>query len=149
MANPNQPIRYTKVSILLILILDFFGDYSFIIFPKNFIRPSQLFINNEFVDSISKKTFPTINPANGRKIADVSEGDKADVDMAVKAAQRAFARGSAWRSMDASARGRLLNCFASLIERDAIALANMESLDNGKPFEDSAFDVQCAVDTFR
>lgn len=109
----------------------------------------QLFINNEFVDSISKKTFPTLNPANGRKIADVSEGDRADVDSAVRAAQKAFVRGSVWRNMDASARGRLLNCFADLIERDSVTIANIESLDNGKSFEDSAFDVQCAIDTFR
>lgn len=58
---------------------------------------------------MSKKTFATINPANGQKIADVSEGDKADVDLAVKAAQAAFARGSTWRNMDASARGKLIN----------------------------------------
>jgi aldehyde dehydrogenase (NAD+) len=70
--------------------------------------PLQLFINNEFVDARSGKTFPTINPATGKKIVDVAEGDKADVDLAVKAAQRAFARGSEWRNMDASARGRLL-----------------------------------------
>lgn len=67
----------------------------------------------------------------------------------MRAAQAAFARGSAWRSMDASARGRLLNSIADLIERDSVALANIESLDNGKPYEDSVFDVQCAIDTFR
>lgn len=72
-------------------------------------RVSQLFINNEFVDATSGKTFPSINPANGKKLADVAEGDKADVDLGVKAAQRAFARGSEWRTMDASARGRLLH----------------------------------------
>lgn len=60
------------------------------------------------MDARSGKTFPTINPATGKKIADVAEGDKADVDLAVKAAQRAFVRGSEWRNMDASARGRLL-----------------------------------------
>ena len=70
---------------------------------------SQLFIDNEFVDARSGKTFATINPATGKKIADVAEGDKADVDLAVKAAQRAFARGSEWRNLDASARGKLLH----------------------------------------
>lgn len=58
---------------------------------------------------MSKKTFATINPANGKKIADIAEGDKADVELAVAAAKKAFARGSVWRKMDASARGRLLN----------------------------------------
>jgi acyl-CoA reductase-like NAD-dependent aldehyde dehydrogenase len=95
----------------------------------------QLFINNEFVDAVSKKTFATINPATGKKIADIAEGDKTDVDMAVKAAQKAFARGSEWRNMDASARGRLLNKLADLVDRDLITLANLESLDNGKTFE--------------
>lgn len=69
----------------------------------------QLFINNEFVDAQSGKTFPTVNPANGKKLADIAEGDKADVDLAVAAAKKAFARGSEWRNLDASARGKLLN----------------------------------------
>lgn len=69
----------------------------------------QLFINNEFVDALSKKTFPTINPATETKIVDIAEGDKADVDIAVKAAKEAFKRGSEWRKMDASARAKLLN----------------------------------------
>lgn len=68
----------------------------------------QLFINNEFVDAKSGKTFATINPATGKKIVDIAAGHKEDVDLAVKAAQKAFARGSVWRNMDASARGGLL-----------------------------------------
>lgn len=60
------------------------------------------------MDARSGKTFATINPATGKKIADVAEGDKADVDLAVRSAQRAFTRGSEWRNLDASARGRLL-----------------------------------------
>lgn len=82
---------------------------AFLILLKLFKICPQLFINNEFVDAVSGKTFPTINPASGQKLADVSEGDKADVDLAVKAAQAAFARGSQWRNLDASARGKLLN----------------------------------------
>lgn len=70
---------------------------------------TQLFINGEFVDAVSGKTFETINPATDKKIADVAAGEKADVDLAVAAAQKAFARGSEWRNLDASARGRLLN----------------------------------------
>lgn len=97
----------------------------------------QLFINNEWVDSISKKTFATINPATGKKIVDIAEGDKADVDLAVKAAQKAFARGSVWRNLDASARGYLMNKFADLIDRDSNIIANLEALDNGKSFKDA------------
>ena len=61
------------------------------------------------MDSQSGKTFSTINPANGIKIADVSQGSKEDVDIAVKAAQKAFEIGSEWRNMDGSARGKLMN----------------------------------------
>lgn len=95
---------------------------------------TQLFINNEFVDAVSKKTFAAINPATGKKIVDVAEGDKADVDLAVAAAKKAFARGSAWRNMDGSARGYLANKLADLIDRDSDIIANLESLDNGKSF---------------
>ncbi|XP_060073179.1 aldehyde dehydrogenase 1A1-like [Ylistrum balloti] len=101
------------------------------------IRYKHLFINNEFVNSSSGKTFPVINPATGKKIADVQEGDKTDVDKAVNAAKKAFEPGSVWRNTDASDRGRLLNKLADLIERDRLYLASLESLDNGKPFNDS------------
>merc|ERR1719348_55706 len=101
------------------------------------IKFTQLFINNEWVDSVSGKTFPTINPTNGEEICQVQEGDKADVDKAVKAAREAFKLGSAWRTMDASARGNLLYKLADLLERDRLYLASLETLDNGKPFNDS------------
>ncbi|XP_042148367.1 aldehyde dehydrogenase, mitochondrial isoform X1 [Ixodes scapularis] len=113
------------------------------------IKYTQLFINNEFVDSASKKTFPVLNPATGAVIAQVQEGDKADVDRAVKAAQGAFKRGSAWRTMDASKRGRLLNRFADLIERDKEYLASLEVLNNGKPYEEALFDMDCSIDCIR
>ncbi|CAK5075277.1 unnamed protein product [Meloidogyne enterolobii] len=98
---------------------------------------TQIFINNEWVNSKSGRTFPTINPATKTKIAEVQEGDKADIDAAVKAACDAFKLGSEWRRMDASARGLLLNKLASLIERDAVELASLETLDNGKPYKDA------------
>jgi acyl-CoA reductase-like NAD-dependent aldehyde dehydrogenase len=60
------------------------------------------------VNAISGKTFPTINPTNSEVIIDLQEGDKEDVDLAVKAAQRAYELGSDWRRMNASKRGRLL-----------------------------------------
>jgi len=101
------------------------------------VKYNQVFINNKFVDSVSGKAFPTINPATGEKICHVAEGDKADVDVAVKAAKEAFKLGSPWRTMDASERGRLLNKLADLIERDRAYLASLETLDNGKPFSDS------------
>lgn len=98
------------------------------------IKYTKLFINNEWVDSVSGKTFPTVNPCTEEKICDVQEGDKADVDKAVAAAREAFELGSEWRTMDASRRGRLMYRLAELMERDRLYLASLETLDNGKPF---------------
>ncbi|GAB1290122.1 Aldehyde dehydrogenase, mitochondrial [Apodemus speciosus] len=95
---------------------------------------NQIFINNEWHDSVSKKTFPTVNPSTGEVICQVAEGNKEDVDKAVKAARAAFQLGSPWRRMDASDRGRLLYRLADLIERDRTYLAALETLDNGKPY---------------
>ncbi|RZC35455.1 retinal dehydrogenase 1, partial [Asbolus verrucosus] len=108
-----------------------------------------LFINNEFVDSVSGKTFPTLNPTNGQKIVDVAEGDKDDVDKAVAAAKAAFSRNSEWRKIDASARGKLINKLADLIQRDSQVLAELETLDNGKPLTESRLDIQYAIDVLR
>ncbi|PNI98865.1 ALDH1B1 isoform 2, partial [Pan troglodytes] len=105
--------------------------------PSPILNPdipyNQLFINNEWQDAVSKKTFPTVNPTTGEVIGHVAEGDRADVDRAVKAAREAFRLGSPWRRMDASERGRLLNRLADLVERDRVYLASLETLDNGKP----------------
>ncbi|HEY2382536.1 MAG TPA: aldehyde dehydrogenase family protein, partial [Terriglobia bacterium] len=97
------------------------------------IGPTRLLINGNWVDSASGRTFPTINPATGDIITQVAESDAPDVDKAVKAARSAFDTG-AWRKMSGSERGRLLNKLADLIERHADELAQLESLDNGKPF---------------
>uniref|UniRef100_A0A2K6FJT7 Aldehyde dehydrogenase domain-containing protein n=1 Tax=Propithecus coquereli TaxID=379532 RepID=A0A2K6FJT7_PROCO len=95
---------------------------------------NKIFIDNEWHDAVSKKTFPTVNQATGEVICQVAEGDKEDVDRAVKAARAAFQLGSPWRHMDASCRGRLLNSLADLTERDRTCLAALETLDNGKPY---------------
>ncbi|KAK7802928.1 hypothetical protein U0070_015932 [Myodes glareolus] len=98
------------------------------------IQYTKIFINNEWHDSVSGKKFPVINPATEEVICNVEEGDKADVDKAVKAARQAFQIGSTWRTMDASERGRLLNKLADLMERDRLLLATMEALNGGKVF---------------
>jgi len=109
---------------------------------KQEVKYTKIFINNKFVDAVSGKTFPTKNPADGETLAYVAEGDKADVDLAVKAAKKAFERGSTYRNLDASARGQLLWRLADLFDRDANILASLESLDNGKPFAKALSDVQ-------
>ena len=72
---------------------------------------------------MSGKKFPVLNPSTENVICEVAEGDKADVDLAVKAAQAAFEIGSPWRHKDASERGRLLYKLSDLIEREKIYLA--------------------------
>ncbi|CAN7995118.1 unnamed protein product, partial [Ixodes hexagonus] len=109
----------------------------------------QIFINDKFINSASGKTFATYNPATGEKIADIQEGDKEDVEKAVKAAKAAFARGSEWRTMDASKRGRLLYILADLVEEQTDYLASLETIDGGKTFATSQGDVSFAVRVLR
>ena len=97
------------------------------------IKQTNILIDNKWVASVSGKTFETVNPATGEVLAKVQEADAADVDLAVKAARKAFHSKSHWRRMSAAERGRLLNRLADLIEKNADELATLESLDNGKP----------------
>ncbi|XP_026039213.1 aldehyde dehydrogenase, mitochondrial isoform X2 [Astatotilapia calliptera] len=114
------------------------------------VHYNKLFINNEWHDAVSGKTFPTINPATGEVICQVAEADEADVEKAVKAASNAFRLGSPWRRTDASHRGVLLNRLADAIERDAAYLAELETLDNGKPYAVAyAVDLPTVVKVFR
>ena len=97
------------------------------------IKQTKILINNKWVDSVSGKTFETINPATGDVLANVAEADAPDVDLAVKAARKAFHSKAAWRRMSASERGKLISRLADLIEQNIEELATLESLDNGKP----------------
>ncbi len=113
------------------------------------VKDQPLLIGGKWLDSVSGKTFPTINPATGETICQVAEGDKADVDLAVKAARKAFDEGP-WRKMNASERGRLLNRLADLIEQNKEELSALESLDNGKPYRDSmAADLPLTIKAYR
>ncbi len=113
------------------------------------IRQTQLLIDGKWVDAISGKTFVTINPATEEVIAEVAEGDAADIDLAVKAARKAFESGP-WSKMDARDRGRLIYRLADLIEENIEELAALESLDNGKPIRDSrAADLPLVIDCLR
>ncbi len=102
--------------------------------PK--VKDQPMFIGGKWVDSQSGKTFPTVNPATGETICQVAEGDKADIDLAVQAARKAFEHGP-WPRMSAADRGRLLSKLADAIEANKDELAALESLDNGKPIADS------------
>ncbi|XP_075243851.1 retinaldehyde dehydrogenase 3-like [Convolutriloba macropyga] len=113
------------------------------------IKRTQLFINNEYVNSTSGKTFETVNPATEETICMVQEGDKADVDKAVAAARAAMKRNAPWRKMNPNERGRIMNKVADIIERDAAKIASVEVLDNGKPFQSALVDMNNGIDWFR
>src|SRR6202790_5818691 len=106
-------------------------------------------INGKWVEAASGKTFPTYNPATGEVLARVAEGDREDIDRAVKAARTAFETGR-WSQLTASERGRLIWKLADLLEENLEEFAELESLDNGKPLKIArAADVPLAVDLFR
>jgi aldehyde dehydrogenase (NAD+) len=111
-------------------------------------KPKQLLINGRWVAAKSGKTFETINPANEEVLALLAEGDKADVDEAVKAARKAL--DGKWGSMGPHERARYLLKIAELIDSHADELAELETLDNGKGVTFSrGFDVPAAAETFR
>ncbi len=114
------------------------------------VEPGRLLINGEWVDS-SGGTLDTINPATGEVITPIPAGTAEDVDRAVAAARRAFDDpAGAWQKMAASERGHLLWRIADLIERNIDELAELETLDNGKPiFESRYVDLPMVVEVFR
>jgi phenylacetaldehyde dehydrogenase len=110
--------------------------------------PRQLFINGQWADAASGKMFETPNPATGETLARVAEGDAEDIDRAVRAARRAFEEGP-WSRMTPSERGRIIWRIGDLILEHLDELAQLESLDNGKPFAVArAADVALAADLF-
>jgi len=112
------------------------------------VGPTQLLINNEWVNSISDRRFATINPTTGEVICEVSEADVQDVDKAVQAARTAFTSGE-WAKISATRRGELLYRLADLIEQNIDELARLETLDNGKPLQNSLGDLGLVIACYR
>ncbi|HLK87558.1 MAG TPA: aldehyde dehydrogenase family protein [Candidatus Binataceae bacterium] len=111
--------------------------------------PKKLLIGGKWLAAKSGKTFETLNPATEEVLALVAEGDKADVDEAVKAARKALEEGK-WSTMGPHQRARYLFKVADLIEQHADELAELETLDNGKAKTQArAIDVAGAAETFR
>ncbi len=112
-------------------------------------QPRKMLIGGKWSNAASGKTFPTLNPATGEVLAQVAEGDRADIDRAVKAARTAFESGP-WRRMTASERGRIIWKIGDLIETHREELAQLDSLDNGKPLGVARVaDVPLAAELFR
>ncbi len=111
--------------------------------------PKKLLIGGKWVPAKSGKTFETINPATEAVLCQIAEGDKADIDEAVKAARAAYETGK-WSTMGPHERGRMLLKVADLIDKYADELAMLESLDNGKPVTQAKnIDVRGAAGAFR
>jgi aldehyde dehydrogenase (NAD+) len=95
------------------------------------LQTYRTFIDGEWVDAASGKTFETFDPYTGEPWALIPECDQRDVDRAVESAHRAFEAGP-WPNMTPTARGKVLRRIASLIEKHAEHLARIEVRDNGK-----------------
>lgn len=96
---------------------------------------TEAFIDGQFVPAASGRTFATENPATGKTIARIAECDAADVDLAVKAARRAFDSG-VWSKMRPADRKKVLLKFADLLEANAGEIALLDALEAGKPIAD-------------
>ncbi|KAH0674434.1 hypothetical protein KY284_025521 [Solanum tuberosum] len=105
--------------------------------PTVNVDHTKLFINGQFVDSASGKTFPTLDPRTGEVIAHIAEGDAEDINRAVAAARKAFDEGP-WPRMTAYERSKILLRLADLIEKHNDQIATLETWDTGKPYAQAA-----------
>jgi len=112
-------------------------------------KPRKMLIGGQWVEAVSQDTFATLDPATGEVLAQVAKGEAADIDRAVKAARAAFDSGP-WPEILPAERSRLLWRLSDLIEQHKEELAELETLDNGKPLLFSRkIDVPSSVNTFR
>lgn len=116
---------------------------------KSFVgQPRKILIGGEWRNALSGKTFAVYDPANEDVIAHVADCDRADVDLAVASARKAFDEGP-WRRMSPSERSKIIWRIGDLILKNLEDLAQLESLDNGKPIAVArAADVPLAADLF-
>jgi betaine-aldehyde dehydrogenase len=103
------------------------------------MKTYQMLIDGEFVAAASGKTFDVMNPATGEVMAKVPEAGSADVDRAVKAARRAF--DETWRDVSGQERGRILFRLADSVRKELPRLAEIETLNSGKPLAESEYDL--------
>ena len=112
-------------------------------------KKHKMLINGQWVEAASGKTFPTYNPATGEVLSLIAEGDKEDIDRAVKAARAAFESGP-WSKISTAERGKMMWKLADLIDQHREEFAQLESLDNGKPLKIARVaDVPLTAEHFR
>jgi acyl-CoA reductase-like NAD-dependent aldehyde dehydrogenase len=107
----------------------------------------KLFIDGKWVDAKDSKTFNSYCPADGELLSTCAEAGEEDVDLAVKSAWKAF---EDWKNVSVEKRSKLLLKIADLIEENAEKIAQIETMDNGKPIRESmAVDLPLTIDHFR
>jgi phenylacetaldehyde dehydrogenase len=112
-------------------------------------REPKLFIGGEWVGSTHDRLIPVYDPSTGREIARVIDASDEDVDRAVAAARTAFDDGR-WTGLPPYKRERLIERLADLLEANIPELAELESIDNGKPRAASqGYDLPRSVQTLR
>lgn len=113
----------------------------------NLKKQYDLFIGGKWVKPNSKKYFDTINPATEEKLAEIAEADAKDVDIAVKAARKAY--NEVWSKISGKERGKYIYRIARIMQERARELAVIETLDGGKPIRESRdIDVPLAANHF-
>ena len=109
---------------------------------------TKMYINGEWVDSVSGNMREIVYPCTGEVITKVTEGSAEDVTLAVDAARSAFDLGE-WPGTPAAERGRLIEKLADKVEENRESLARLESLDTGKTVEESRWDMDDIAGIFR
>ena len=109
----------------------------------------KMYIDGCWVESASGKTRESINPATGEVIATVTDGEVADVRVAVQAAKKSFYQTREWRDMDAQTRGDMLLKIADAMDAARDELAYLDAVDMGKPLREAECDVDDAIHNFR
>lgn len=115
---------------------------------RHFGDGGKLLIGGEWIDAVSGDTMEVVDPANGSVIARIASGGSKDVDLAVRAARRAFEE-SRWPRLTPAQRAKLIWNLSDLLEKNADEIALIETLDNGKPLQASHVDVRTSVDNLR
>ncbi|KAL1363589.1 aldehyde dehydrogenase family 2 member C4 [Arachis hypogaea] len=118
------------------------------LFKMPTIKFTKLFINGQFVDSISGKTFETIDPRTGEVIVKISEGTKEDIDAAVAVAREAFDTGP-WPRMTGIERAKIMVKWAELIEENGEELAALDTIEAGLLYQFTKFEIPAAADMLR
>jgi len=103
---------------------------------KQQLKPRDLFVDGKWLESVTGKRIPVMNPATGEQLMTVPDAGAEDVDRAVRAARRTF-ENRAWRGMDVSQREKIIWRIGELIDKHKEELGALESLNNGKTFREA------------